>query len=363
MCATVGLRISTIAVLTAAAIALPAADQQASRDRPRIPAALESTMQEAIAAYASGDDLAAQRWTASAASPTTLAYLEHIVTRQPWARSMPAFLLEVAAAVRAAHAYRVPSLLKAGLSMVISRPAGLGADSAEDRFEIVWHQAALGVAQGVEQYWLQQDLLDIVRLRFEVTGHHRQLDGTRVPLAKAIAAAGLCCWTPLPGEPVQMIPPQARRRVQPADALALFEAAAAIPALRAEALIRGGILLRKLDRDLEALAWFDRVPPDDDAALAYVHHLTRARLLDGFDRTADAVAAYRRAFDAEPRSQVAAIGLAAALLRSGRSEEAVGVTARARTMSAEATQHDAVFRRGDLRFVPDWLAEIRRLRR
>jgi tetratricopeptide (TPR) repeat protein len=354
-----------IAMLAAAAIAAPAAQQTSSRNRPRIPVEAERALQEAMAAYAAGDDTAAQRWTATAATPATLAYLEFTSAqdRGPWSRSKPAFLLEVAAAVRVSHRYRVPNLLKAGMSLMVSRPSAPGVDAVEDRFEVIWHQAALGLAQGIEQYWLQQDLLDIIRLRFEATGHAHLLDGTRVPLAKAVAAAGLCCWTQTPDEPIQSVPPQARRPVRADDAIALFEKATEAAELRAEALIRGAVLLRKLGRDAEALAWFDRVPAEVDRDLAYVHHLTRARLLDGANRTADAAAAYQQALDADPTSQVAAIGLAAALLRSGQSAEAVSAAARARAIPGEASQPDQTFRRGDLRFVPGWLAELRSLRR
>ena len=104
-------------------------------------------------------------------------------------------------------------------------------------------------------------------------------------------------------------------------------------------------------------------PPHDDSMLNYVQHLTRGRLFDGADRAADAASAYRRALEAEPRSQLAAIGLAAALLRSARADEAVDAAARARTLGAEHTRHDQAFRQADLRFVRGWLSEIRRLRR
>ena len=339
--------------------------QRKPNERLRIPPAAEKSIQDAFAAYANGDDLAAERWLSSFMGVTNLTYLELVIERDttPWQRSTPAFLLEVAAALGGARAPRVPAVLKAGLSRMVSRPTALGADPVADRFELLWHQAALGVAQGVQQYWLQQDLLDVIRLRFDVAGHGGMLAGTRIPLARAMAAGGLCCWKHEPGETYQQVPPSGRRPVSVDQALALFDEAAEIPALRVEALIRAAVLLRKMGRDAEALEWFDRVPTHEDRALGYVHHLTRARLLDGADRTADAVTAYRRALEFEPHSQLATIGLAAALLRSGQPDAAVDAAARARRMPAEVSPEDRIFRRGDARFVPEWLAEIRRLRR
>ena len=339
--------------------------QRKPDERLRIPAAAAKSLQDALTAYASGDDLAVERWLSGFRGVTHLAYLELVIERDttPWRRSTPAFLLEVAAALDGARALRVPDVLKAGLSRMVSRPTALGADPLEDRFELLWHQAALGVAQAVQQYWLQQDLLDVIRLRFDVAGHGGLVAATRIPLARGMAAAGLCCWKREAGETYQQVPPSGRRPVSVDQALALFDEAAGIPALRVEALIRGAVLLRKVGRDAEALAWFDRVPTHEDRALGYVHHLTRARLLDGADRTSDAVIAYRRALDFEPHSQLATIGLAAALLRSGQADAAVGVAARARRMPADVSPEDRIFRRGDARFVPEWLAEIRRLRR
>jgi tetratricopeptide (TPR) repeat protein len=359
------LRAVAVGVLAAGTIAL-SAEQRRPADRARVTPAEAQRLEEAMTAYAGGDDRAAERWIASARGLANLAQLDLVVRRASttWQRSTPAFVLEVAAVIQDARTFRVPDLLKLGQSLIVGRPAAWGADAAEDRFELLWHQAALGVAQGIEQYWLQQDLLDVVRLRFTGAGQDALLRTTRVPLARAVAAAGLCCWERGPGEIVQMIPPSGRRPVTADQALALFEAAAAaIPALRVEALIRGAVLLSKLGRSAEALAWFDRVPAHDDRVPGYVQQLTLARLLDAADRAGDASAAYRRALDAEPRSQLAAIGLAASLLRSGRAADAADTAARARTMGPEPTQHDQAFRRGDLRFVPEWLVEIRRLRR
>jgi tetratricopeptide (TPR) repeat protein len=161
-----------------------------------------------------------------------------------------------------------------------------------------------------------------------------------------------------------MVDPSDRRPVSVEEALALFDTAAERDDLRAEALIRGGVLLHKVGRHSEALTWLDRVPAHDDRALGYVHRLTYGRLLDGAGRSADAAAAYAAALEHESSSQPAAIGLAAALLRSGRAVEATEAATRARQIdNAESARFDLPYRRGDMRFVPGWLAEIRKARR
>jgi hypothetical protein len=337
-----------------------AAEQRPFRDRAPIPPAVEQRIEQALAAYAAGDDRAPARLVAGRPN---LAQVERVLTRdgRPWAPALPAFVLELVAELPKADAFRAPSLLKVGWALMVIRPTPLGADPDEDRFEILWHQAALGLAQGLQQYWLQQDHLDLLALRY--TDTPQELGRTRIPLARAMAAAGLCCWTPVPGETIQLVQPSARRPVSPDQAVALFEAAAATPSLRNEALIRGAVLLRTLGRDAEALAWLDRVPPHDDRALGYVQHFTRARLLDGTARTADAVDAYRAALDHQSGSQPAAIGLAAALLRSGRPSEAAGTAVRARTMPVDTAPPDRAFRQGDLRFFQQWMAELRSSRR
>lgn len=104
-----------------------------------------------------------------------------------------------------------------------------------------------------------------------------------------------------------------------------------------------------------------------------MHHWTHARLLDAVDRPADAAAAYRRALAFGPKSQAATIGLAAALQRAGRGEESAKAAADARAIHGVVSPMETASRafgdsmptldRGDNRFVPQWLAEVRRLRR
>ncbi|MEX2271967.1 MAG: hypothetical protein WD690_10870 [Vicinamibacterales bacterium] len=324
-------------------------------------ATLEAEAQAAFAAYAAGEDLAVERWVGRV-NFSTLQRLEDIAARPaPWNRTRAAFLLEIAAA---APTYARGRFLAAGRSMVMARPVPLGQDPVEDRFEVLWHQAALGLLQPGSEVALQQEYLAAVVPRFEEAGRRGVTLETRLPLARASLDAILCCWTPVMGALVREIPRAMRGAATLESALSLFERAAAAPALRAEALIRGAVLLYDAGRYEDALAWFDRVPPYDDPGLTYAHHLTRGRALDLLNRpAAEAAAAYVTAVEGGPIDQRAGIGLASALLRSGRPEEAAVAAAHARRMPDRATNALSQLQRADFRFVPEWLREIRRLRR
>ncbi len=146
----------------------------------------------------------------------------------------------------------------------------------------------------------------------------------------------------------------------PDGAVQLFADAAASAALQTEARIRGAVLLQQLGRKPEALSWFDRAPAGDDPPLEYVRHLNRARLLDGLQRPGDAVTAYRAALTFAPGARVPSLGLAAALLRSGRPAEASAAAEDVARIQPDVPDLVREFRRGDGRFVRGWILEIRR---
>ena len=297
-----------------------------------------------------------------------------------WDRNLAAFFLEAAVVSGASAAARnIPAgtfvviipdpttrvdqtTLVTGRTMVMNRPAKFGDDKKEDRFEILWHQTALALLQNSRSSAAQWDYLDAIWPRIDEAMKRGATDGGRIPLARGIFAAGICCPVMF-GErerPVMML---GKAIPTMADALALFERAAANPALAAEAYVRGGLLLRRERQDAEALKWFDRAPDNDDRLVQYVRHLTRGRLLDQFDRPAEAVEAYRAARAMNPESQLAGVGLAAALLRTGHADDAVKLAADVRRTKDEGPDYMTAFDRADSRFVSSWLGEIRGLRR
>jgi tetratricopeptide (TPR) repeat protein len=306
------------------------------------------TPDEAYRAYANGDDTAAERWAVTL-PPTASPYgtLAALRADAPWNRMAAAFLLEVA--VANASGGRAVSALNRGRTLILKRPERLGGNPAEDRFEILWHQAALGISQRHHSISSQAAYLEAIVPRFEEAARRGVALETRFALLQAVTAGERCCgMTPL---------------LSIDAATRYFDLAAEQPALRTEALIRGGKLLFEWGRHTDALDRFEKVPLEGDAVLNFVRHLTHARVFDALQRPADAAAAYERALDANPKAQLAAIGLAAAQLRLGNTAEAAKVADAARRMPSVPGRGFFEFDAGDHRFVSSWLAEIRSMRR
>jgi len=325
----------------------------------RVPPTVERSILDVLEAYSSGDDLAVEQWLATPAGRSQARYVEPVLAKTaPWSRARAAFILEVTIK----QSTRGATILTAGRTMVIGRPSALGTNAAEDRFEVLWHQAALGLLSSLPQVSSLVEYINIWSARLEDARTRGATLGSRVALSRAFATAILCCWTRTRGEVVRMFEGPDREGMTIESALVQFERAAEAPALAAEARIRGGKLLFDAGRKNDALAWLERVPAHTDPALGYVQHLTHARLLDP-DRPGDAATSYRTALTFSPRAQLAGIGLAAALLRSGQPEEAARAAEDARRMTDDVAAALPTFNKGDARLVPEWLAEIRRLRR
>ena len=357
------LALVAVAVLHLAGVGLSAQSTQKPRQQNVVTPAIEAEMRQALDAYANGDDQAAQTWIKGLKFREPVSALPDVVAKRgAWSRSDAAFLLE--AALAGNFDQRTVAVLTRGAAMVMKRPSPVGADSDEDRFEILWHQTAVAIAQASPWPFAMQDYLDAIVNRFEPAERAGGALATRLPLARAISAGRLCCFKRLPGEALQVIPALSRG-VTLDKAMALYETAAVVPALRREALIRGAKLLYDSARFADALAWLDRVSGEPDSGLEYVHRLTRGRVLDALNRPGDAAEAYRMALTIVPDGQLAAIGRAAALLRQGRGEQAEAVASAALAMPAGRRDFDRLraFNMADARFVPGWIAEIRRLRR
>ena len=366
-----GLLFAAGGLLLVAGASTLAAPQSRARVPVPGPAAVDTALEDAISAYSAGDDGVVDRWMSMAQLSPRVHYTRFeaaMVRPAPWSRGRAAFVLELA--IR--HGIGESQLSLIGRAMVIGRSTALGADPAEDQFEILFHHVAIGLLQDRTNVKPLDDYVDAVRSKLADARRRGVALDTRIPLARAFTSALVCCWT-RSGVLIRTFPDLSRSRVTLADALAQFEEAAREPALRAEALIRGAKLLLDNGRGTDALAWLERVPDHSDPVLGYVRHWTHARLLDNVAGPADAATAYRRALAVAPRSQAATIGLAAALQRAGRAEESAKVAADARAMhvvispaeSATRAPGDLMptFDRGDNRFVPQWLAEVRRLRR
>jgi len=358
-------RALAISCVVAISVAWPVA---AGPVQMRGPVAIEHVMvlRKALAAYGAGDDVAVEALLRTREGIASTIALDAVFGRPAeWTRTNAAFLAEMAVAAPLSNAGKLGSL-RIGRQLAISRATLPGQDPTEDRFEILWHQLAVGILQDFRLYPSQLDYLDAIAPRFnEAALRGAKLD-TRFVLARAIASSGFCC--PIRNDPVRVIIKGGERRLTPRvtfqTAVALFGFAATDPKLAPEALIRGAALQLNEGHYPAALDLLDRVPSDHgDRLLEFARSLTRARALDLLSRPEDSAASYAAAREEFPTAQIPAIGQAAALLRTGHTTEAVRVATEARQLPPDTPDPWADFLRADARFVKDWLAELRTLRK
>jgi hypothetical protein len=356
-------RLTTVAIVVLTSVWMAAAPiRSVQKPTPADVARLD----QMLAAYSAGDDHAVEDALRTPDGLASLNALTRVFNGTPeWNRMKAAFLLEIVAASSNFLGSRQWAA-RYGQRLLLARRDPFGFDANDDRFEMLWHQAALGILQGLRQPEAELDYLDAIEPRLTQASRRGVTADTRFALARAIAAAGVCC--PARNEPSNLTviyrgpsrPSAPTFRV----AVSLFELAAKEPALQVEALVRGGVLQFQMEHPAGALAWLDRVPADHgDVLLHYSQFLTRARALDALNRAEESAAAYRSARVDYPTAQTPAIGLAAALLRAGATKEAVSVAADARHLPDLPTDPWFEFQKADLRFVAGWLAEIRKLRK
>ncbi|HKV98688.1 MAG TPA: VWA domain-containing protein [Vicinamibacterales bacterium] len=111
--------------------------------------------------------------------------------------------------------------------------------------------------------------------------------------------------------------------------VARYDAATAIPSVRAEALLRLGYFELRRGRTDAALARFTAIGADtpDDPVLRYWVHLLKGRALEAANRSAEAVASYEQALEDVPGATSARAALVAALVKNQRAGEAARLAA------------------------------------
>jgi tetratricopeptide (TPR) repeat protein len=176
--------------------------------------------------------------------------------------------------------------------------------------ERVWHRAAIAVLSSGPN-----------RQTLEVHAAHassRFDDDPHFVLARAVAAELLTFPEPRDGLTLAD-----RDGANPMRLVGLFEAAQKHPSVRAEAAVHLGFTWLRLGRGVDAIKTLGEVERlTDDPYLRHLGFLLLGRARDQLGQDEDAVEAYRRAAAEMPAAQTAAIGLAAALMRTGRLEEA-----------------------------------------
>ena len=299
-----------------------------------------------------------------------------------WQRSNAAFLIELAEhSANVAPAYSM-SLLTIGRRYLERRPASTSAP-ADDTFERLWHQTAVGILQrrfllsSVEDY--------IVAVEKSRAAANRELRG-RLQYARAVLQEQRC-WLERPvlmrvGTPVAELhrvsggraagPPRRRpgelspdvsRRLDCLDQAAeQFTAAAAASAdAAAEAQIRLAWVQFQLGMFNEALATLDRTDPGTDPTLRYWATLFRARTAGALKRPTEAERLYRAALHIYPDAQSAGVGLALTLFELDRIDEANEASKSVRAAQERAPDPWWTYLAADSRFVDAWIRQLRAL--
>jgi tetratricopeptide (TPR) repeat protein len=345
---------------------MAARDQRGSYRDPF--AAYVESITRTLETYTAGDDQAVARWLRTRDGQDSLVALERAFPptdppKVPWTRARAAFLLEIASATPQTGRDRQRAI-RIGRAMTLARPP-LGGNAEDDRFETLWHQTALGLLQAASLYLEQDAYITALAPRYDDASRRGVALVSRFDLARAIAWAGMCCQR-RSSSSIAIVKDFNHPRGWPTidRTLAMFTRAAADAATRTEALVRGGVLLFDAGRPKDALAWLEGAPLDhDDRVVHYAQSFTLGRVHDALQQPDRAAQAYAAARTDEPSAQLPAIGLAAALLRSGDAEHAARIAGEARRLPEIAPDPWVTFQRADARFVPAWLAEIRRLRK
>jgi tetratricopeptide (TPR) repeat protein len=281
------------------------------------------------------DDRAAiaQALAPSNASVLLRAFREH---ESPWPsspRRTAAFALDLAmTGVRSASAYTREEALRLFVEyMVRVRQPSVG-----DPFECAWLWAASAGTAGL----FAPDVGGIVAER----GVERCPADGSLHLARAVARdQQLVLAQRQLGQSEEQLDLEQR-------VLALYEAAAAFPATRFEARLRGAYVFLRAKKYGEGLALFETAgAAPADRTLRYYGHLIRGQLLSGLDRLDESEAAFRAALEAWPDAQSARVSLMSLQVRRGQTDEAAAVAESVLVAPGAAVDPWWVYFQGDYR--------------
>jgi tetratricopeptide (TPR) repeat protein len=343
------------------------------------------TLDAVFAAYLSGDsDVVSRTFTTSLDFQAARLGEPRRLDRWlgAWHQGKAVLLLELADAASVVAPQFVRPLVGAGRRYLHARRVAGTLDESDKSFVRLWRRAAMGLLQRSGAPFMVEEHLDGFAAPAGSNGAGDPGD-PRVPLARAIVLERRC-WDVRPhlaragarirdltraagmevrgpGEPnaSALAAEDARWKACLGEAIARFEAAAAIAETRAEARVRGGWLLFQQGHPQAALEWLDEAQPGDDRDVVYWASLIRGRVLDELGRHEAAAEAYAAALAVCPDAQSAGVGLALALFRIDRVIEADEVARSLRTRTAAVADPWWHYPGADQRFVDGWIAELR----
>jgi VWFA-related protein len=144
--------------------------------------------------------------------------------------------------------------------------------------------------------------------------------------------------------------------------IARYDAAAAVPSVRAEALLRLGYFELRRGRADAALARFAAIGADvpDDPVLRFWCHLLKGRALEAANRLTDAIASYEQALEDVPGATSAQAALVAALVKDQRGAEAAKLAASALSTPAADVDPWTMYVLPDMRFWQPIVSSLRK---
>jgi hypothetical protein len=332
----------------------------------------QATLDSMLTAYAAGDYAVLER-----ALPRSADFAKYRLrdTKRlerwlgAWSRPKAAMLIEIVdRSSRLAPAYTI-GLLTTGQQYVMSRTAPPGSSAADDALERRWHLIGLAALTRAFRGAEVVRYVDNLQARRPFPANAVVWD-PRVHLARGVGQEQSCrelhatarhdrVMAELEG--ASSTPPAERSAAIECVqvALSFLEGAASHAAVREEARTRAGFALFQLGRNPEAKDTLDAVVPGDDRMVAYWRQLFRGRVADALEAPVDAERAYRDALSAFPDAHSASIGLALALFRLHREDEAEAAVKALRQRSIKAVDPWDLYYTADARFIDQWIAELR----
>lgn len=326
-------------------------------------------LQKILDQYAAGDREIVARSLSTPDLLTRAAMRELLDNKDaPWHPARAVFALEIADTWSDGVWSFDMGALGYGRGILERRPTPIGGNTIEDRIELLYHQVALGMLEGRGSWPAHHAYLTLAGSRLDKLEAKYPKVSNRVPLMRALDVAMVCCREKLAGNFFPGTATVSRSDSRPAPsptpspeyATFLFEQAAHSPALQQEALVRAAYIQHRYGHAAKALALLDRTKSPGDPILDYAAAMIRGGLLDR-DRPERAAEAYAEAARVAPGAQVPAIGVAAALQRAGRVEDATRAAEHARRLPVDGFDPWPDFLRADARFVRSWISQLREL--
>jgi tetratricopeptide (TPR) repeat protein len=323
--------------------------------------------------YAAGESVFAQAFPSEAAFLAVRQPLFDAARawRERWNPAGVTFLLDLSMYGLAREWTDGFMLLRTAEEMVTGRPIAPG--HGLDALEINFHRAAIATLIGLRALGEAADYFARLDARIHrlsipasaVTATVASTDGHLLLLRGLLDEASTAPRVSWMGTSMDALLPDPNDHVarqQLERAVVSFERVAADPAVAAEARVRRAFALHRLGRHAQALdALRTASALAADPSVRYWNQLLQGRVLDALGRTEDARAAYEGAGAMQPGAQTPRVALASLLQRAGQLTEARRWASAARSPEGAAT-FDPWWQYwlGELRWVPEWMAAMRK---